>query len=146
MPVGDLEELALLASTSEPRYAHEAMPGAQSRTRDAFQVIPCDNPAYRVHDLPPLVTALYVKADDLLRDSPQLAPWRPEAGIAPLLSDAELVTLAMMQAMPGFTSGSRWLRHARAHLRHLFPLPAETTRLQQASLQSGLAAGSRFRP
>jgi hypothetical protein len=30
------------------------------------------------------------------------------------LTDAELVTLAMMQAMPGFTSEARWLRHARS--------------------------------
>jgi hypothetical protein len=37
------------------------------------------------------------------------------------LTDAELVTLAMMQAMPGFTSEARWLHHARSHLRHLFP-------------------------
>ncbi|MFI6731239.1 hypothetical protein NRF20_00570 [Streptomyces sp. R-74717] len=36
---------------------------------------------------------------------------------------AELVTLAMMQAMLGFTSETRSLRHARAHLRHLFPYP-----------------------
>ncbi len=68
-----------------------------------------------------LATALYVKTDDLLKDSPQLAPWRPDAGIGPSLSDAELVTLAVMQALPGFTSEARWLRHAREHLRHLFP-------------------------
>lgn len=35
---------------------------------------------------------------------------------APQLSDAELATLAMMQAMLGFTSEARWLRHAHAHL------------------------------
>nr|WP_246103154.1 hypothetical protein [Streptomyces piniterrae] len=26
-----------------------------------------------------------------------------------------------MQALLGFTSEARWLRHAHAHLRHLFP-------------------------
>lgn len=46
---------------------------------------------------------------------------RPAVGIAPQLSDAEPVTLAMMQAMLGFTSEARWLRHAHAHLRYLFP-------------------------
>ena len=56
-----------------------------------------------------LATALYVKTDDLLKESPQLAPWRPAVGIAPLLSDAELVTLAVMQALLGFTSEARWL-------------------------------------
>jgi hypothetical protein len=68
-----------------------------------------------------LATALYVKTDDLLKGSPQLVPWRPEVGINPKLSDAELVTLAVVQALLGFTSEARWLRHARAHLRHLFP-------------------------
>jgi hypothetical protein len=64
---------------------------------------------------------MYVTTDDLLMDSPQLAPWRPEVGIDPKLSDAELVTLAVMQALLGFASEARWLRYARAHLRHLFP-------------------------
>jgi hypothetical protein len=67
-----------------------------------------------------LATALYVKTDDLLIRAPQLAPWRPKVGIRPRLSDAELVTLAVMQALLGFTSEARWLRHARAHLGHLF--------------------------
>jgi hypothetical protein len=84
-----------------------------------------------------LATALYVKTDDLLKDSPELAPWRPAVGIAPQLSDAELVTLAMMQAMLGFTSEARWLRHARAHLRHLFPYlpkqPGYNKRLRKAA-------------
>jgi len=72
-------------------------------------------------DLDTLATALYVKTDDLLKESPQLAPWRPKVGIAPRLNDAELVTLAVMQALLGYTSESRWLRHARAHLGHRFP-------------------------
>ncbi|GGT10404.1 hypothetical protein GCM10010207_06230 [Streptomyces atratus] len=58
-------------------------------------------------DLGSLATALHAEADDLLKGSPQLAPWRPAVGIAPKLTDAELVTLAMMQAMPGFTSEAR---------------------------------------
>jgi hypothetical protein len=68
-----------------------------------------------------LATALYVRTDDLLKESPQLAPLRPAVGISPQLSDAELVTLAVMQALLGFTSEARWLRYARAHLGHLFP-------------------------
>ncbi len=72
-------------------------------------------------DLDTLATALFVKTDDLPKSSPQLAPWRPTVGITPQLSDAELVSLAMMQAILGFTAEARWLRHARAHLRHLFP-------------------------
>lgn len=84
-----------------------------------------------------LATALYVKTDDLLKASRQLAPWRPRVGIAPQLTDAELVTLAMMQAMLGFTSEAKWLRHARSHLRHLFPYlpkqPGYNKRLRKAA-------------
>lgn len=78
-------------------------------------------------DLDTLATALYVKIDELLKAAPQLAPWRPAVGIAPKLSDAELVTLAVMQALLGFTSEARWLRYGRLHLRHLFPyLPGQS--------------------
>jgi hypothetical protein len=84
-----------------------------------------------------LATALYVRTDDLLKESPQLAPWRPEVGIGPQLSDAELVTLAVMQALLGFTSEARWLRYAHAHLRHLFPYlpnqPGYNKRLRRAA-------------
>ena len=72
-------------------------------------------------DLDTLATALYVRTDDLLKDSPDRAPWRPAGGIGPQISDAELITLAVMQALLGFTSEARWLRHARAHLRGMFP-------------------------
>ncbi len=72
------------------------------------------------NDVDTLATALYVTVDDLLRASPDLAPARPKVGIVPKLEDAELVTLAVMQALLGFTSEARWLRHARKHLRHLF--------------------------
>jgi hypothetical protein len=78
-------------------------------------------------DLDTLATALYVTIDDLLRQAPQLAPWRPPGGIPPKLSDAELLTLAVMQALLGFTSEARWLRYAGRHLRHLFPyLPGQS--------------------
>lgn len=78
-------------------------------------------------DLDTLATALHVKTDDLLKAVPHLAPWRPQAGITPKPSDAELVTLAVMQALLGFVSEARWLRHCHAHLRHLFPyLPQQS--------------------
>lgn len=71
-------------------------------------------------DIDTLATALYVRTDDLLKDAPHLAPWRPKVGLKPRLTDAELVTLAVIQALLGFTSEARFLRHARAHLGHLF--------------------------
>ena len=72
-------------------------------------------------DLDTLATALYVRTDDLLKASPERVPWRPKVGIAPKITDAELITLAVMQALLGHTSEARWLRHARSHLRELFP-------------------------
>ena len=72
-------------------------------------------------DLDTLATALYVRVDDLLKTSPEHAPARPKVGITPKVSDAELVTLSVMQALLGHTSESRWLRFARKHLRDMFP-------------------------
>jgi hypothetical protein len=72
-------------------------------------------------DLDTLATALYVRIDDWLKIDPDRVPWRPPAGICPQLSDAEAVTLAVLQALLGFVSEARWLRFAGGHLRHLFP-------------------------
>jgi len=72
------------------------------------------------NDIDTLATALYVRTDDLLKQRPDLAPWRPRIGLQPRLTDAELVTLAVMQALLGYTSESRWVRYAHAHLGHLF--------------------------
>ena len=78
-------------------------------------------------DLDTLATALYVTADDLLRDHPERVPVRPAIGLQPQISDAELLTVAVMQALLGFTSERRWLRYAHAHLLDLFPsLPAQS--------------------
>jgi hypothetical protein len=78
-------------------------------------------------DLDTLATALYVRVDDLLKSSPEQAPARPKVGIAPKISDAELVTLSVMQALLGHTSEARWLRFARSKLPGLFPyLPQQS--------------------
>jgi hypothetical protein len=78
-------------------------------------------------ELDTLATALYVRIDDALKAQPQLAPWRPKVGISPTLSDAELVTLAVLSALLGFTSERRWLRHAHAELGGMFPyLPGQS--------------------
>jgi Transposase DDE domain len=78
-------------------------------------------------DLDTLATALYVTTDDLLAAHPERVPTRPRVGIAPKISDAELVTLAVMQALLGFTSEDRFLRYARAHLLGMFPhLPKQS--------------------
>src|SRR5271169_5569013 len=85
-------------------------------------------------ELDTFVTALYVTIDDALRMRPELRPWRPRIGLAPKISDAELITLAVLQALLGFTSETRFLRHARVHL-VLVPLHPHAERLQQAAAQ-----------
>jgi len=67
-------------------------------------------------ELDTLATRLYVTIDDLLIDHPEWAPERPAVGIAPKLSDAELVTLAVIQALLGYTSEARFIRYAKTHL------------------------------
>jgi hypothetical protein len=88
-------------------------------------------------DLNTLATALYVRTDDLLKAFPEHAPARPAVGIAPRISDAELITLAVMQALLGYPSEARWLRYAHAQLRPLFSLSAAPAGLQQAAAGPG---------
>jgi hypothetical protein len=89
------------------------------------------------NDLDTLATALYVRTDELLKTSPEWAPWRPRVGFAPKLTDAELVTLAVLQALLGYASEHQWLRYARKHLGHLFRYlpkqPGYNKRLRAAS-------------
>jgi hypothetical protein len=70
-----------------------------------------------------LATALYVKIDDMLKDWPDLAPERPVDSFVPTLSDAELLTMAVMSALLGFTSERRWLRYVRENLAGMFSRP-----------------------
>ncbi len=56
------------------------------------------------------VPALYVKLDDELAMNPSLRIWRPTVGIMPKLSDAELLTMAVLQGLLGFTSETGFLR------------------------------------
>ena len=87
-------------------------------------------------DLDTLATALYVKIDDLLMGSPDRAPWRPQVGLKPQISDAELTTLCVMKALLSSTSEARWLRHARSPAASV-PVPAAAVGLQQAAAQAG---------
>ena len=90
-------------------------------------------------DADTLATALYVKTDDLLGQYPDLVPWRPRSGLQPRLSDAELVTLAVMQALLGYASEARWIRHAHARLGHLFRyLPGQSGYNRRRRAAAGL--------
>lgn len=86
-------------------------------------------------DLETLAIALYVKVDDELKARPELMAPRPAGGIAPKLSDAELVTMAVMQSLLTFRSERRWLRHLHKHLLGLFPY-----QLKQAGYNKRLRA------
>jgi hypothetical protein len=72
-------------------------------------------------DLDTLATALYVRIDDELKASPQINRQRPKVGIAPKITDAELLTVSVLQALLGYHKEARWLRFARRGIRHLFP-------------------------
>ncbi len=72
-------------------------------------------------DLDTLATALYATTDDLLKAHPDWVPARPRIGFTPKLTDAELITLAVMQVLLRFNDESRWIRYAGTRLRHLFP-------------------------
>ncbi|MEQ4207922.1 IS982 family transposase [Actinopolymorpha sp. B9G3] len=68
-------------------------------------------------ELNTLLTALYVLIDL------HVVPPRVGRGRQPELSDAELITLAVAQALLGFGSERRWIRHIRgsAQWRAMFP-------------------------
>jgi hypothetical protein len=72
-------------------------------------------------DLDTLATALYVKIDDELKARPEISRWQPAVGLTPKITDAELLTLAVLQPLLGHHDEARWVRHARKHLRYLFP-------------------------
>src|SRR5260370_20378404 len=99
---------------------------------DTRRLIPrgmCAKSSESLHDrgvnneIETLATALYVKIDDMLKDWPDLALPRPAAGIAPTLGDAELLTLAVLSAIPRVNSERRWLRRVHVKLAVLFPRP-----------------------
>jgi hypothetical protein len=97
-------------------------------------------------DLDTLATALYVRADDLLKDCPERAPERPAVGFAPKITDAKLITLAVMQALCGRPSEVRWLRYAHPGLRHLFPyLPKQPGYNKRLRALTDTIGSDRFR-
>lgn len=68
-------------------------------------------------ELNTLLTALYVLIDDHVVET------RTGRGRAPLLSDSELITLAVAQVLQGYHCERRWIRHIRssAAWQEMFP-------------------------
>ena len=64
-------------------------------------------------DLDLLLIAVFCTADDLLPE--------PAKNARRILTDAEVVTLAVAQALMGITSDARFIKAARKRLGHLFP-------------------------
>ena len=70
-------------------------------------------------DLDTLCIAVYCTADDLLPE--------PPGNARRIVTDAEVVTLCVAQAIMGIPSDRRFLKTARKRLGHLFPkLPAQS--------------------
>jgi hypothetical protein len=90
------------------------------------------------NNLDTLLTALYVDLDD--RVLPTLGWSRDHLpGGKPLLSDAELICLAVAQQLLGIASDRRWIRFARARLSGLFPyLPGPSGYGKRMRRQGGL--------
>jgi hypothetical protein len=88
-----------------------------------------------IADLDTLLIALYVELTDRIipsRPAPRRGPGRP-----PVVSDAELVCLAVAQVLLRCDDERRWLRAAPARVGHLFPRllcqSAYNTRLKAAA-------------
>ena len=87
-------------------------------------------------DLNTLLTTLYVHLDD--RILPAIGFSRDNhPGRKPLLNDVELICLVVAQHLLGIASERRWLTHAHANLKDMFPnLPQQSgwsKRVRQAS-------------
>jgi hypothetical protein len=86
-------------------------------------------------ELETLLTELYVLIDDHVVEP------RSGRGRRPLLSDAELLTLAVAQVLLGFDSERRWIRHVHGNeqLRALFPyLPGQSDYNKRVRAARGL--------
>ena len=70
-------------------------------------------------DLNSFLVSLYVEVDDWWRERHPLAPRRP--GRPALLSDSEVLTLAILAQWPRFRGERDFWRFANAHLRSYFP-------------------------
>ncbi len=78
-------------------------------------------------DLDLLLIAVYCMADDFLPARPGNARRR--------ITDAELITLCVAQAMMGIPCDDRFLRAARRQLGHLFPCLPERTAFHERRLR-----------
>jgi hypothetical protein len=72
-------------------------------------------------DLDTLLIALYVELDDRIIPAARAGRTRRGPGRPPLVTDAELLCLAVAQVLLRFNDEHHWLRAAPARVGHLFP-------------------------
>jgi len=67
------------------------------------------------------MTAVYVLVDDYLKAHPKATPWRRANNNHPAFTDAEGITLGLLQGCLGAASLKRPYRFAAGNLRAAFP-------------------------
>jgi transposase len=67
------------------------------------------------------LTEIYVVVDDFLKAHPQLAQWRHSPNAAPLFTDAEVLTIALMQGCLGVQSLKESYQKIADNYRRAFP-------------------------
>ncbi len=78
-------------------------------------------------DLDSFLVSLYVLTDDWWKATHYYSSDTPQAGRPSLISDPEILTLAILAQWPRFRSERDFLRFASAHLRQYFPtLPSQS--------------------
>lgn len=73
-------------------------------------------------DLDTLLTSLYATVDDMLKVHPDVCPSRREGAFETATSDAEIICLAVVAQLLGFTNERRWVRWFKTHLTSWFPI------------------------
>ena len=73
-------------------------------------------------DLDTLITSLYVTVDDVLKAHPEVSTRHRAGTFRPATSDAEIVCLAVLGQLLGFTDERRWVRWFKTHLTGWFPV------------------------
>jgi len=68
------------------------------------------------------MTAVYVFVDDYLQAHPRQSQWRPANPHDPAFTDAEVITLALLQGCLGVPTLKRTDRFVAQELRAAFPL------------------------
>lgn len=85
----------------------------------------------KLEDIKEFITHIYVYVDDLYKESvPERVRQRPNKDKA-LLSDSEIITIAVVGEAMGVDSESAWLNYVRKNMKELFPRLCERSRFNR---------------